>query len=140
MQKTILAALAALLLATAGAAVADNQAQGTILLSSPGTDFTGGVTQNLYTNFGLEFNGLDGWIINLDTGLSEFSLTGDAGVVGICDLDIYFFDANGGALTSYTNTPLTESCDEGGEIPSGSAVAIANLYLGFNVNFEFLAE
>lgn len=137
MRSAIVTAIVAAMVLWGGSAQADQVERGTILLGSPATDATGGVTQTYYQQTGSVLP-IDGTIITLKTGVRGFSLSGDGGTLGFCDLDMYFFDANGARL-QYRNTGLTQSCGEGGEIPVGAVTAVVNLYFGFSVDYEFMA-
>ncbi len=156
MNRILTLAIASLTL-IAPAALAAQSESGTILVPAAATSWSwvvggsnDGITNTLYANTGVEFNGLDGWIIPLDEGLANFDLSGDPGILGVCDMDIYFYDANGGSL-DYPNAGTDVGaieCGEGAgrassdtdEIPAGASVAVISLYLGFNVNFTFEAE
>ncbi len=138
MMKKILAFSIATLMLAAAPAFAGQSASGTILLPNPGSDSVGGVNELAYVNAGIEMNGVDGHIIHLDDAYTEFTLTGDAGVLGECDLDAWFYDAQGGLLDGYTNT--FDDCNEGGDVPAGATTAVINMWYGFNVNFEFEAS
>ncbi len=137
MNKFAATALAALMLVAPPALAAQTES-GTILVMNPGGSVLFTATEGIYLQTGIEMNGIDGWIIHLEESLAEFSLTGDAGVVGECDLDVWFYDANGGLLDGYENT--FDDCNEGGEVPAGATTAMINAWIGFNVGFEFVAE
>ncbi len=141
MKKFLVTMFAALMLVASPALAAQTQ-EGTMLLMNPVPGCLGacaglssGITGDLYANTGIIME-VDGAIFALEEGLAEYSLVGDAGVVGTCDIDIYFYDVNGGIVGSGTS----EFCEEGGEIPAGAALAAVHLWLGFNVGYTYEAE
>ncbi len=138
MNKIVAMAIAALMFAAVPAS-AEQTVSGTILAPSGPAWWVGdGITGSLYTQAGIVMNGVDGWMIELDDVYSEFTLSADPGVVGACDLDVQFYDANGG-ITGEDGDNGTENCGEDGEIDAGTTHALIINFVGFNVGFEFTA-
>ncbi len=139
MTKLIAIALAALFAVSTSAFAEEFTYEGTVLAPNPGGTDGFSASELAYTQAGIELSGIDAVRIDLPANLENFDLIGDAGVIGACDLDIKFYDANGGS-TGIVGDFFTEYCGEFGQVPVGSAYAFVVLWAGFNVNFTFSAE
>ncbi len=115
-------------------AAAPSEWYASILMPDPTYPTTGTSQGEAYGTFGFTGNGLNRFVIPLDAGMtgSAVLLRGDPGVMGTCDLDMWFYDSNGNEVAA----DIEEfGCDEYTIAPAGAASLVTVLAMGFNVEF-----